>query len=514
MNKKIKISVLLNIALFLGILKGNNISAQDSIRLHDDILLNTITENPYLSFRFPVPEYTLTEISYGVDEYSFSRKQVPNRAVNVNFGTQGILKPFKNLTLSGKISFDKIQEQSVSYILDNDRTTERFAIAAPYYYVGRAADWKKQNYHIKGVGAYHFAKNFVVQASAEGKYSENFRNLDARPEINIVNYDVGGKVGYSNGNHAFMIGGGYQNLDKSLDIYYQETLLNNLVIYPETFLRRNEGYGNNYIAVGSSIRHLYKNIGNYFDAEYSYAKSNYLLRIGYRNLYNFTTIYNDFYKNPYHKIMALKNNGDNIFVDFHTRWENKFWTSHLEYISYKSINYNYISKASSNKQTEQTLKVKNRLNISKDGKNTHYGLDVSAGKFRTQDLSVALDKSVLYTKLDFVFGKEFPLGGRSKLGFSTIQSIYIPVKEVFNYQPFLSSQENVFVKNIAQIDHFYDTSYQYAPQMELFYQKNTKKLNWQVYLSSQQRFFVENNTTFVGNKNSNLQWKIGIRIFY
>lgn len=513
--KNIKSSKLRKIILLcLAIPNAQFLWGQDSIRLHDDILMKTVTENPYLAFRFPVPEYTLTNLSYQREQYDFSRKQVPSKAANVHFKTQGILKLSENIILSGKIGFNKIDEKSVSYVLDNKRTTEQFAIAAPYYYVARPADWKKQNYQLEGTIAYRLTKNLVAQASAKGDYSENTRNLDARPEVKSVNYDVGGKLGYSIGNHTLAAGGGYQNFDKSLDIYYAESLLNNAIVYPDTFLRLNEGYGNNYIARSSRMTHLYKNIGNYFTAEYAYTLPSTLLRVGYRNGYNFTTIYNDFHQNPFKKLMALKRNEDLVFADFQTQWNNQFWTSQLEYRQYETLNYNYTSKASSNKQTEQVFKLKNRYNITHKNTSTYYGLDIGVGRFRTQDLSVILDKSIVYGQLDVTFGKEFPLSNTRKLGFNTTQSLYLPLNETFNYQPYLSSQENVFIVNIAKPDHFYDTSVRYSPRMELFYHQKSDKLNWEVYVTSQQLFFAGNKTDFTGNKGSNFLWQTGIRIFY
>lgn len=492
--------------------------AQEREVLVDDFIeQDVIRKDPYIAFKQNTPNFTTTNLSYSIRSNKFKRVQVGEKENHFDFQTYGIYKISKNIIISGKIGFNRITEKNVAYTLDDSRTDgDNFTIKSIYYYIGRKGDWLKQNYNLEGIVAYRFLNNFIAQLSIEGIYNENFRNIDPRPKVANVNYYVLGKLGYKTGHHHFLVSAGYLNKDKNLDIYYHQNELNNFNVSPETLLRINEGYGNNYIAGVSVIKNLYKNKGQVLGGEYAYLTDKFLVRLGYQNVYSLTKNYDDFYENPYRKIFALKEEGHRVFFDFQKKYEHLVWNTQMDAKYSSFLNYNYLKEATSNKQEQIDVVFRNLL-ISKNNRETDlYGVNFYFKDFYSKDLSVVLDKRITAVGMNLLYGKSFFVNERSSLFFNIDNDFYLPIRQKFEYTPYHSTSENVFVVKIASPDHYYDSSYRYSPNLEIGFRKKTKLFNWQATINVQQTFFVKNNTFKIKimDTNSNLNLLLGLKVFY
>ena len=61
-----------------------------------------------------------------------------------------------------------------------------------------------------------------------------------------------------------------------------------------------------------------------------------------------------------------------------------------------------------------------------------------------------------------------------------------------HYVPYQSSIENIFVKNIAMPDYFYDSSIRLNLGAQLKYMIDRNNVRYEVYATGKQWFFVEN----------------------
>lgn len=489
----------------------------------DSILQNTLChkeliQNPYLTLGKSI-QTTHTSIHFTNEKLHFKRNQTAENTHIFDFSSKGIFSFSTKLIISGNINFQKITEKEVGNTLVELRTNENFSIPLPYYYVQRKANWNKQKYSLNGLVAYTPTKNTILQANIYGKYDENFRNTDARPKIQNIDYQFNTKLGYHFNNYYFLINLGYHNFHKNLNIYYENTELNNLITHPDTFLIKNEGYGNNYAHQKNGINNVYKNVGNNFGGEYTYQSEKILIRLSYQNIYSLNEIYDDFSLNSQKKESAVKTQQDNFNLFFRKNGTTTTWETLLNYRSISIINFLYNKNSSSNKQTENQLYINNKLYINKLRKNTTtLGFEARIGSFRSQDTSVVLDKAIRYAEGTLFFGKNFSfLSDKNYLFFNIENKLYIPINQIFNYIPFLSNSENIFVKNIALLDHIYDTSTRYSPTLQVGFSTIRNKKIWKLFTNFSQTYFIKNQ--YYTTKNyldlkSNFSFHIGMSIDY
>ena len=496
------------------------LSAQDSLIIGQEVVYkDEVISNPHIAFQRSFPNYTETAVQLNTKNSRFNRVQTAESTYDFYFSSKGLFKINPKLFISGNIDFHKIKEKQVGNILLEERTDNQFAVNKPYYYVSRKGDWDKQQYHLRGTIAYQPFSNIVFQAMADGYYDENYRNIDARPKVQNVNYEFAFKAGYTFRKHQLLAFVGYQDFHKDYHIFYENPELNNIITYPDTFLTWNQGYGNNYVSNSTSgiIRNVYKQQGNYLGADYIFYGKSSLLKLSYQNKYSLLKTYDDFILNSNKKELALRTETDKFSVFFRQAGQSKIWETLFMASSSSSINFNYTKQASSNRQINEEVSIKIHLSFLKNnGEITRLGFGAKTGKFSTKDLSVFLDKNIYYAAFSLAYGQDFKLSPKNKFYYNIEGNLYLPLKHKFDYKPYQNVRNNQFIDSVALPDHFYDTSTRCQPFLEFGLDTTKKSYMWRLFVNTSTTFFISNQNFKVPypfNKQQSITWNIGLKIY-
>ncbi|MDE5439601.1 hypothetical protein KRE40_16665 [Elizabethkingia meningoseptica] len=496
----------------------------------DSINISTVekeirVENPYISFFQPL-DFSRTNFKYEINKQNFKRVQSPDKIQSFIFNSDGVYRLSQRVVLSGRLQAERTTEDEVPYILNDERTTNSSFIYNPsYFWAPRAAKWLKQNYLISGQIAYRPVKPIIAQFGAEGNFAKSYRqNADPRPKVDNYKYNIFSKIGYNWRQHSVFAKGKYINHFKKNDIMFVSKNAN-VPANDSIYIRYNEGYGNPYR--DSEFRDSeYKKDGYVWGGEYAFNTSNTHISVGY----DYLNIIERFYKKyeytdandkkvmVFNKYSGLKTDLHSFYINYLGNFSGYKMASRLIYQDQLDANYNYVSQYTSYRLEQQNLHWNNSL-VWFNHKNEAYKLllDLGYGKNRIQDISVVMDRKLSFFEYHAGVEKEFAIAPAHKMAVGLGQSLYVPIKKNFNYVPYQSSKENVFVQRIAKPDYAYDSTPKIGLNINAAYRWDNNKIRYELTTGFMQlwltdKTYKETNTEYNGRPNTVAS--VGLNVYY
>ena len=485
---------------------GASLNAQqtklDSISL-DPIEKSFRIAHPEVNFLNPL-EFTETNVFFEHNKLRFSRVQTPEESNQIGFGSIGVFQLNPKLVLSGELKVVSENEKQVSFILTDERTTNQNFISNPsYFYAPRKSNWLKQHYDVNGNIAYKPWKGLLLGAEVNGSFLKAYGNRDPRPEIGNIDYNIDARLGYQLGQHTVSLKGGYFNRKKESSIAYAYTE-HNAPNYYETYIRFNRGYGNFYYNSGYSDNwYQYDGIG--LGAEYMFQSPSHFLVAGFRNeeyIDRMTRFYTYQIRDENNvlrtirdrlKISGLKTQKHQTYIKYLGNFGDWKWNSDFNLLYQVDLNYDYQNLYTSYKAWNQQINWRNAVSKYNDKNELlRVSLHVDYSRQSIKDLSVIMHKKLQSFQYHLAALKEFKLKNSQKLALEVQQGLYLPLDSKMHYLPYQSSIENIFVKNIAMPDYFYDSSIRMNIGAQLKYMMDHKNVRYEVYATGKQWFFVEN----------------------
>jgi len=499
-------------------------TAQDSINLSS--LEKTIrSENPSISFFQPL-DFTETSFTYTHTQQNFKRVQSPETTQNYAFNSRGVFHINPKIILSGRLKAEQTNEKNVPYILTDDRTTDQFFIANPFYmWAPRAGNWTRQNYLFNGQIAYRPIQPIIAQLGAEGNFSKSYRgNADPRPQMDNYQYLIFSKLGFSIKKHSFFGKLSYTNKYRKNDIMFVNKN-GNVPANDSIYIRYNEGYGNQYRE--SLFRDSeYKKSGYIAGGEYAFNTDKTHISAGY----DYQNIIDRFYKNYEYKDATnitrrvftkhggLKTDLHKMYINFLGNYNGYRYASRLTYQDQLDTNYNYLLNYRTYRLEQQDANWQNSISwFNGRNENSTLYLDLGYGKNHMRDASVILDRRLTYFRYSIGAEREFVVGESQKIAVGIAQNLYLPLEKNFTYIPYESSKENIFVQHIASPDYAYDTTPQLGMNLRLSYRIDRDKLRYEIVGSYAQRWLAGNayKTTVTDyNGQANSVASVGINVYY
>lgn len=527
-NTTAKIKVFLSLSGLLGI---SQIQAQqsqlDTINI-DPTEKELRLSHPEITFSKPL-DFTDTQVMFEHQKLNFSRAQTPSKTTILGFGSQGIFQFKPNLILSGKLKVESENESEVPYILTEERTTNQNFISNPaYFYAPRKSDWLRQNYYINGNLAYNPWKGLLIGAEVEGSFLKAYSSRDPRPEIGNYEYHLDAKLGYKLKNHSLFVKAGYFNRQKRSKISYSNTNLN-APNHFDTYIRFNRGYGNYYYNdTFGDVEYQYDGVS--FGAEYLYETQKNVLLVGYKNEFyidRLTRFYTYQIRDENNvlrtfrdiqKIAGLRTDKHQIYARYLGNIGNWKWSSKMDFVDQEDLNYDYQGLYTSYKALNQNLSWQNYFSRwNSKNELLRLGGHLTVGNQNVKDLSVVMNKKLQFLDYQISGEKEFRLKQNQKIALEVRHGLYLPLDSKMIYEPYQSSQENIFVKNIVIPDYFYDSSTRLNLGIQLKYFIDLKRVRYEVYAKGQQWYFVNNrNGQEKGNINTDASQyvSLGFNFYY
>ena len=523
-------NILSHLVLGLSIIIGQTFSAQkthlDSINISNTERQIRI-DNPYLAF-FQALDFSNTTFKYEYLKQNFKRVQSPTEQGSFIFNSEGVFKLNPKIVLSGNLSAERTVEKEVPNILTDERTTNTSFIHNPsYYWVPRSGQWSNQKYHINGQFAYRPLKPIIAQVGVDGDFAKSYRqNADPRPKVDNYNYKAFAKLGLNWKRHSIFGKVSYMNNYKRNLIMYVN-LQANTPANDSIYIRYNEGYGNQYVGIGSNYGESeYKVDGYIWGGEYAYNTANTHLSVGYdyRNtIERFYRIYS--YQDAalvshrvYNKYSGLKTHLHSAYVNFLGNYNGKKWASRLTYEDQLDNNYNYVSQYRTYRLEQKNFRMQNSLtwfNHKNEAYNMFFNADYT--KNNVKDISVILNRKLTYFQYNLGLEKEFNIKPSQKISFGVAQSLYLPLEKIFDYQPYQSNVENRFVTKIAKQDFAYDSTPKVGLNVMAKYRIDDNKIRYEVFANFNQLWLASDifkNMTTNYNGRPTQSATVGVNVFY
>ncbi|REC49534.1 DUF6850 family outer membrane beta-barrel protein [Chryseobacterium pennipullorum] len=486
---------------------------------------NIRIENPYISF-FQHLDFSRTSFQFSSTNQNFKRVQTPEKIGSFVFQSEGAYKLNDKIALSGRLQADKTTEENVPYILSDERTTHSSFIYNPsYYWVPRAARWQKQSYFINGQLAYNPIKPVIVQIGGQGRYAKSYRqNADPRPKVDDYDYKAFAKLGLKWRQHTLFGKLSYVNHYKNNDIMFVD-LKGNVPASDSTYIRYNEGYGNQYIGNTQFKTSEYKMDGYIWGGEYAFNNATTHFSAGYDYKNVIERFYRVFeyqdasynYHKEYTKYSGLKTDLHSFYLNFLGDYNGKKWASSVTYRDQLDTNYNYPLEYRTYRLEQQNVSWQNSVTWF-NYKNEIFKviLDADYGKNHVKDLSVVMDRKLSFFNYRIGAEKEFALMPSHKLSVGITQSLYFPLKKEFNYEPFQSSKENIFVTKIAQPDFAYDATSKMGLTFNAGYSFDKTKIRYELFGSFTQIWLMNGTYKNAVNYNgkANQIASVGLNVYY
>ncbi|ATN06204.1 hypothetical protein CRN76_12725 [Chryseobacterium indologenes] len=516
--------LMVGLALFGSQFLYAQTSHLDSINI-STVEKNIRIDNPYLSFFKPL-DFSQTSFQFSTLKQNFKRVQSPDKITSFNFRSEGVYKLNSKIALSGRLMADKTAEDNVPYILSDERTTDASFIYNPsYYWAPRSARWQKQSYFINGQFAYNPVKPVILQVGAEGRYAKSYRqNADPRPQVDDYTYKAFGKVGLKWHQHTIFGKMSYLNHYKNINIMFVNANLH-VPANDSIYIRYNEGYGNQYIGNTQYKYSEYKAAGYIWGGEYAFNSNNTHLSVGYDYKNVIERFYRGYeyqdasytYHKDYTKYSGLKTDLHSFYLNFLGNYNGKKWASSVTYMDQLDTNYNYPLEYRSYRLEQQNLNWQNSV-IWFNHKNEAFKirLDAAYGKNHVKDISVVMDRRLSYVNYRLGAEKEFVLMPSHKLSVGITQTLYLPLEKEFNYQPYQSSKENIFVTKIAQPDFAYDATSKLGLAFNAGYIFDHGKIRYELFGNFTQIWIM--NSTYKNavdyNGSANQMASVGLNVYY
>lgn len=474
----------------------------DSIAI-DPIEKSLRIAHPEINFVKPL-EFTETNVFFEHNTLKFSRVQTPEETNQIGFGSTGVFQLNPKLILSGELKVISENEKQVSFILTDERTTNQNYISNPsYFYAPRKSNWLKQHYYVNGNIAYKPWKGIIIGAEVNGSFLKGYGNRDPRPEIGNIDYNIDARIGYQFGKHTLLAKAGYFNRKKESNIGYAYSE-HNAPNYYETYIRFNRGYGNFYYNSGYSDNwYQYDGIG--LGAEYMFQSDKHSLVAGFRNeeyIDRMTRFYTYQIRDENNvqrtirdrlKISGLKTQKHQSYIKYLGKLGDWKWNSDFNLLYQEDLNYDYQNLYTSYKAWNQQINWRNAWSKYNDNNELlRLSFNVDYSRQSIKDLSVMMHKKLQAIQYQLGALKEFKLNNSQKLALELQQGLYLPLDSKMHYVPYQSSIENIFVKNIAMPDYFYDSSIRLNLGAQLKYMIDRNNVRYEVYATGKQWFFVEN----------------------
>ncbi|WP_353149427.1 DUF6850 family outer membrane beta-barrel protein [Chryseobacterium sp.] len=490
-------------------------SAEKNIRIND----------PYISFFQPL-DFSQTSFQYSNTKQNFKRVQTPSETGSFIFQSEGVYKLNDKIALSGRLQAEKTTEEDVPYILNDERTIHSSFIYNPsYYWAPRSARWQKQSYFINGQFAYHPIKPIILQIGGEGRYAKSYRqNADPRPKIDDYKYRGFAKLGLKWRQHSIFGKLSYINHYKTNDIMFV-SLGGNVPANDSIYIRYNEGYGNQYIGNTQFKTSEYKMGGYVWGGEYAFNTINTHFSAGY----DYKNVIERFYRvfeyqdakynwqKDYTKYSGLKTDLHSFYLNFLGNYNGKKWASSVTYQDQLDTNYNYPLEYRTYRLAQQNLAWKNSV-IWFNHRNEAFKLllDANYGKNHVKDLSVVMERKLSFFDYRLGAEKEFVVTPSHKLTVGVTQSLYLPLEKEFNYQPYQSSKENIFVTRIAQPDFAYDTTSKMGLSLNAAYSFDKDKIRYELFGSFTQVWLMNGTYKKAADYNgrANQIASVGLNVYY
>lgn len=152
------------------------------------------------------------------------------------------------------------------------------------------------------------------------------------------------------------------------------------------------------------------------------------------------------------------------------------WNSAFSFTDQKDANFDYQNSYTSYRVFNTNFSFRNVFTrFNSNNEMLRLCLNTNFGDQDIKDISVILNKKLTYFDYKIFAEKEIRTAVNQKLAVGINQGLYLPIDYSFNYIPYQSNQENIFVKNIAQPDYWYDSSKRFSLGMNLKYLVDGKK---------------------------------------
>ncbi|MGH1519151.1 DUF6850 family outer membrane beta-barrel protein [Chryseobacterium sp. JK1] len=490
-------------------------SVEKEIRIND----------PYISFFQPL-DFSQTSFQFSTTKQNFKRVQTAEKTGDFTFQSEGVYKLNNKIALSGRLYADKITEDNVPYILNDERTDSSSFIYNPsYYWAPRAARWQKQSYFMNGQFAYNPIKPVILQLGGEGRYSKSYRqNADPRPQVDNYNYKAFAKLGLKWHQHSIFGKLSYVHHYKNNNIMFV-TLGGNIPANDSIYIRYNEGYGNQYIGNSQYKTSEYKMGGYIWGGEYAFNNANTHFSAGYdyKNLIErFYKVYeyqdaSYAYHTEYTKYSGLKTNLHSFYLNFLGNYNGKKWASSMTYQDQLDTNYNYPLEYRTYHLEQKNLSWKNSLIwFNHKSEASKILFDAAYAKNHVKDVSVVMERKLSYFQYRLGFEREFCLMPFHKFSVGITQNLYVPLEKEFNYAPYQSTKENIFVTKIAQPDFAYDSTSKMGLNLNASYRIDEGKIRYELFGSFTQVWLM--NSTYKNkvdyNGRANQVAVVGLNVYY
>ncbi len=291
------------------------------------------------------------------------------------------------------------------------------------------------------------------------------------------------------------------------------------------YIRYNEGYGNQYIGNTEFKSSEYKMGGYIWGGEYAFNNANTHFSAGY----DYKNLIERFYRvfeyqdasynwhKDYTKYSGLKMDLHSFYLNFLGNYNGKKWASAVTYQDQLDTNYNYPLEYRTYRLEQKNLSWQNSV-IWYNHKNEAFKMifDAAYGKNHVKDLSVVMDRKLSFFNYRLGAGKEFVLMPSHKLSIGLSQNLYVPLEKEFNYQPYQSSKENIFVTKIAQPDFAYDATPKTGLSFNAAYSFDKTKIRYELFGSFTQIWLM--NSTYRNaadyNGKANQIASVGLNVYY
>lgn len=528
-NKKKKtISIFQSTILGLVTLGSQFLHAQtthlDSINI-SSAEKNIRIDNPYISFFQPL-DFSETSFQYSTMKQNFKRVQSPEKTGSFIFHSEGVYKLNSKIALSGRLQADKTAEDNVPYILNDERTTHSSFIYNPsYYWVPRTAKWQKQSYFINGQVAYNPVKPVILQMGAEGLYAKSYRqNADPRPKVDDYKYKAFAKLGLNWRQHSLFGKLSYVNHYKMNNILFVN-IEAHVPANDSIYIRYNEGYGNQYIGNTQYKTSEYKMGGYILGGEYAFntASTHFSVGYDYKNVTErFYKVFeyqdpNFIYQKDYVKYSGLKTELHSFYLNFLGNYNGKKWASALTYQDQQDYNYNYALEYRTYRLDQQNLSWQNSVTwFNHRNEAFKMVLDAAYGRNHVKDVSVVMERKLSFFQYRLGVEKELVLMPSHKLAVGITQNLYVPLEKEFNYAPYQSTKENIFVTKIAQPDFAYDSTTKIGLGLNASYILDRNKIRYEFFGNFTQIWLA--NGTYKNkvdyNGRANQMASVGLNVYY
>ncbi|HBV14938.1 DUF6850 family outer membrane beta-barrel protein [Chryseobacterium carnipullorum] len=527
-NRKKTVKVFQYRMLGLAVLGSQFFHAQithlDSINI-SSVEKNIRLNDPYISFFQPL-DFSQTAFQYAATQQNFKRVQTAEKIGSFTFQSEGVYKLNDKIALSGKLQADKTTEENVPFILSDERTTHSSFMYNPsYYWVPRSARWQKQSYFINGQFAYNPVKPIILQVGGEGRYAKSYRqNADPRPKIDDYTYRAFAKLGLKWHQHSVFGKLSYVNHYKNNDIIFVNQG-GNIPANDSIYIRYNEGYGNQYIGNTQYKTSEYKMGGYIWGGEYAFNNGNTHFSAGY----DYTNVIERFYKiyeyqdasyvyhKDYTKYSGLKTDLHSFYINFLGNYNGKRWASAITYKDQLDTNYNYPLEYRTYRLEQQNLLWKNSL-VWFNHRNEAFKLlfDAGYGKNHVKDVSVVMDRKLSFFQYQLGLEREFVLIPSHKLAVGITQNLYLPLEKEFNYAPYQSSKDNIFVTKIAKPDFAYDATPKVGLNLKASYLLDSGKIRYELFGNFTQIWMMNSNYKNAADYNgkANQIASVGLNVYY